>query len=302
MPQMPFPTNNIDSCTTSIAVDFGGTKISAARVVENRIVDRRRVSTDQNALPESYLCTIIELIESLIGDEPAALGVAVCGRVDVKGYWHSLNNYTLRQLSSFPLRDKLESHFNCSVNVMNDATAAAWGEYVFLMKQKKIDSLLYLTVSTGVGAGLILNGRPLTSADGLATHLGFMTSPFGVEQCGSGRFATIESVASGTAIGRNASVACGKQLTGYEAFQAHLSNDVAATAVVDKSASAIAKVIADVRALIGIQLVTIGGSVGLAEGYIDLVKHHLHKEPELFRPKVMAAKLGADSALFGVVL
>ena len=160
--------------------------------------------------------------------------------------------------------------------------------------------MLYVTVSTGVGGGLVLNGRPLESADGLASHLGFMTSLFGSELCGSGRIATIESVASGTAIGRAASAAAGKQLTGYDVYEAHLSGDAVATTAVLRSAEAIAKVIADVRALLGIQLATIGGSVGLAEGYITNVQRFLGEEPELFRPRVIPAQLGTDSALFGV--
>jgi N-acylmannosamine kinase len=301
MPQMPLSTSNIDSDVTSIAVDFGGTKISAARLVGNRIVDRRQVATEQDGSPEHHLRTIVEMIESLSNRESTTLGVAVCGRIDAKGYWHALNHNTLMQLSSFPLREKLETHFNCPVNVMNDGTAAAWGEYVFLKEHEKVDSFLYMTVSTGVGGGIVLNGKPLMSADGLATHLGFMSSPFGTETCGSGRFGTIESVASGTAIGHATGMVCGKHLTGYEAFQAHLSRDAAATAIVDRSASAIAKVIADVRALVGVQLVTIGGGVGLAEGYVDLVQNHLQEEPELFRPRVLTAKLGADSALHGII-
>lgn len=297
---MPLPTSNIERPVTSIAVDFGGTKILAARISEDKIQDRRRVETDQDASPENHLDTIIELVESLGKDEQMALGVAVCGRVDTLGHWYALNNNTLRGLSSFPLRERLETHFGHSISVMNDACAAAWGEYSYLSTRDDIDTLLYITVSTGVGGGLVLNGRPLTSADGLACHLGFIRSSLGTERCGSGRFGTIESVASGTAIGRATSAAVGKSLTGYEAFQAHLSEDAVATAVVDRSASAIAEVIADVRALLGVQVVTLGGSVGLAEGYIDLVHRHLQEEPELFRPHVMAAKLGADSALFGV--
>ncbi len=62
------------------------------------------------------------------------------------------------------------------------------------------------------------------------------------------------------------------------------------------------QVIADVRALLGIQLVTIGGSVGLAEGYITNVQRFLAEEPELFRPRVIPAQLGTGSALFGVTL
>lgn len=299
---MQSPTNSIDRHATSIAVDFGGTKISAARISNNEITERRLVQTDQDAPPQAHLETIVGLIEELQDKQHACLGVAVCGRVDNQGSWHALNNNTLKGFVSFPLRDSLESHFGCSINVMNDATAAAWGEYSFCAENEKIESLLYITVSTGVGGGLVLNGRPLQSADGLASHIGFMSSSFGAELCGSGRFATIESVASGTAVGRAASAEGGKQLTGYDVFQAHLANDAGATAVVDRSARAIAKVIADVRALLGIQVVAIGGSVGLAAGYVALVRQHLDEEPELFRPRVIPAKLGADSALFGVTL
>lgn len=299
-PQMQSSTCNTDRHATSIAVDFGGTKILAARISQNKVIERKQTGTNQDASPETHLGTIVNLIETLKEGQDANLGVAVCGRVDRRGYWHALNNNTLRDFQSFPLRDRLESHFGCSVNVMNDATAAAWGEYSFCADAQSIDSLLYITVSTGVGGGLVINGRPLQSADGLASHLGFMTSSFGSELCGSGRIATIESVASGTAIGRAGSAAAGKQLTGLDVYQAHLSGDAGATTAVDRSARAIGKVIADVRALLGIQLVTIGGSVGLAEGYIERVQRHIDEEPELFRPRVIPAQLGADSALFGV--
>lgn len=298
---MQSSTNRTDHQGPSIAVDFGATKISAARISQNQIIERKQVATDQRATPERHLETIIELAESLGIEEHTSIGVAVCGRVDTQGHWHTLNNNTLREFSSFPLRERLEVHFRCPVTVMNDAVAAAWGEYSLLADKQNIDAFLYVTVSTGVGGGIILNGRPLQSASGLAGHIGFMTSSLGNEQCGSGRFATIESVASGTAIGRIASAGSEKNLTGYDVFQAHLSNDKAATAIVNTSAKAIAGMIADVRALIDVQLVAIGGSVGLAEGYIALVQHYLDEEPPLFRPRVIPAKLGTDSALFGVL-
>lgn len=300
---MRSPTSSIDSRNAmSIAVDFGGTKISAARILQNKIVERRQLETDQYASPETHLTEIVGLIQALNKGEQANLGVAVCGRVDRQGHWHALNNNTLKGFSSFPLRDRLEANFGCPVNVMNDAVAAAWGEYSVYSENEEIDSLLYVTVSTGVGGGIVLNGRPLISASGLAGHIGFMSSFFASESCGSGRFATLESVASGTAIGRSASAGRSDDLTGYDVFQAHLSHDSKATAIVDLSARAIAKMIADVRALIDVQLVAIGGSVGLAEGYIALVKQHLDEEPPLFQPRVIPAQLGTDSALFGVTL
>lgn len=300
MPQMRSlisSTNGRDEL--SIAVDFGGTKIAAARIEKSQVVERKQEATDQDAKPEAHLQTIVGLIEALSDGQDARLGVAVCGRVDRDGQWHALNNNTLRGLLSFPLRDRLEQHFGRPVTVMNDATAAAWGEFHVLAPEEKLDSLLYITVSTGVGGGLVLGGKPLQSVDGLASHLGFMSSPLGSEACGSGRFGTIESVASGTAIGRAASTAAGER-TGFDVYQSHLAGDADATVIVNRSASAIAKIIADVRALLGIPLAAIGGSVGLADGYIDMVQEFLDEEPKLFRPQLMAARLGADSALFGI--
>lgn len=300
MPSSISSTDDLDG--VSIAVDFGGTKISAVRISKNEIIDRRRVETDQDAPPEAHLDTIVGLIKELGEGRNAHLGVAVCGRIDYLGNWHSLNNDTLKGFSSFPLRDQLEVRLGSPVNVMNDATAAAWGEFSVCAEEQQVDSMLYITVSTGVGGGIVLNRRPLISADGLAGHIGFVSSSFGTERCGSGRLGTLESVASGTAIGRAASEAGGDPLTGYDVFQAHLSNDVDATTIVDRSARAISKVIADVRALLGINLVSIGGGVGLAEGYIAMIEQHLNEEPALFRPRVLAARLGADSALFGVAI
>ena len=119
----------------SIAVDFGGTKISAARISKNEITERRRVETDQDAPPEAHLDTIAGLIEELGEGRNAHLGVAVCGRIDHRGHWHSLNNDTLKGFSSFPLRDRLEARFDSPVNVMNDATAAAWGEFSVYLRR-----------------------------------------------------------------------------------------------------------------------------------------------------------------------
>ena len=160
MKRMPSPTSSTESRKASIAVDLGGTKISAARITNSKIVERCNVETDQDAPPEAHLNTIVSLIEKLNEGQHAGLGVAVCGRVDRQGNWHVLNNNTLKGFSSFPLRAELEARLGRTVNVMNDATAAAWGEYSLYAADENVESLLYVTVSTGVGGGIVLNGQP----------------------------------------------------------------------------------------------------------------------------------------------
>lgn len=299
---MPSPTNNSsDDEQVSIAVDFGGTKTAAARLVGPRIVERLQIETIAAATPDEHFGSFIGLIDNLRIDSTTSLGVAVSGRVDKLGRWSTMNNETFNGFSEYPLQEALQAQFDRRVTVMNDGVAASWGEYNCLSVQDRPDSFLYITVSTGVGGGLILNSRPFISEQGLAGHLGFLTSRLASSNCGSGRTATLESVASGTAIGRDGSTDEDTPSTGRNVYERHAAGDEDATAVVERSAKAIATAIADVRALLDIPLFAIGGSVGLADGYIDLVRQYLEDEPTLFRAQIVPAKLGADSALIGVV-
>jgi N-acylmannosamine kinase len=299
---MPSRTSNTsDAELVSIAVDFGGTKTAAARLVGSRIVDRLQLETDANATPDEHLAAITGLIEELKPERTTPLGVAVSGRVDKLGRWSTVSNKNLDGFSEYPLREKLQEKFEQNVIVMNDAVAAAWGEYNCLPPQDRPDSFLYITVSTGVGGGLILRGRPFVSEHGLAGHFGFMTSTMASDECGCGRTATLESVASGTAIGHGGSLTSESPLTGREVFERHIRGDELATASVERSAKAMAVAIADVRALLDISVVAIGGSVGLADGYIGLVRRYLDDEPKPFRAQIAPALLGGDSALVGVV-
>ena len=298
--QMQSSTCSTDRSKMSIAVDFGGTKTATARISQGKIVERCEVATDAQGSPQDHVDSIVRLIEPMITGEPVDIGVAVSGRIDRDGGWHAVNDNTLKDLVSFPLRATLEKTLGRPVTVMNDAVAAAWGEYCCLPIDQACGSLLYLTVSTGVGGGIVLNGAPLVSELGLAGHVGFMSTRLGDRKCGSGRTGTLESVASGTAIGREASTSLASPMSGADVYEAHLGGAADATAIIDTSALAIATAIADIRALLEIQVVSIGGSVGLAKGYIDRVRKHLDREPELFRPQVIAARLGKDAALFGV--
>ena len=298
---MQFPKSSIrESHSPSIAIDFGGTKIAAARIVDYEIVERMQIATDQKASPEAQVATIIRLIEGLRDTDQTHIGVAVTGRVDHDGRWHTLNQETFSGLTAYPLTRKLETHFNASVTVMNDAVAAAWGEFQAYPEHDKKHSLLYITVSTGVGGGLVLNGQPLQSLNGLAGHIGFMSSQLEQVTGRTGSKGTLESIASGTAIARAANQGKDPAITCKEVFKKHLANNPDATTIINTSAKALARTIADVRSLLDVELVVIGGSVGLADGYLDLVKEHIQIEPEIFQPTLLSAQLGADSALFGV--
>ena len=120
--------------------------------------------------------------------------------------------------------------------------------------------------------------------------------------CGSGRDNTVESVASGRALAANAAALGHVGLTGKQVYAAHLAGKTGASNLVANSAAAIAELSSNLKAVLDIDAVIIGGGVGLADGYVGLVDEHMQAEPELFRPATRRAALAENSALLGVLV
>lgn len=285
---------------SGVAVDFGGTKIAALRLQDGAVIDHRVVATEGTASADAQVQAIAGLLDELDTGLADKVGVAVAGRVDAEQCWHALNTETLTRVARVPLGAMLEDRLGRPVRVENDATAAAIGEYAF-GAGRGTRNFGFITVSTGVGGGLIVNGAPVTSATGLAGHVGFATSTHGDRRCGSGRMKTVESRASGRAIAAYADAAGHPGLTAKKVYEAHLAGEDWARALVDVSAAAVAELCANLKTILDLDRIALGGSIGLAEGYLDLVAAHLAGEPEIFRVPIVPTDLGANSALYGVL-
>lgn len=288
-----------DQTLDGFAVDLGGTKIAAARIVQGQVVARATHATDAHAPPEAQVAAMARLARQVGYQTGAALGVAVAGRIDDRGHWHAVNTGTLSAILAVPLTDLIA----CSLGpatCLNDAAAAALAE-ARLGAGRGLRNFGYLTVSTGVGGGVVLNGQLLDSRSGLAGHVGFNTSPGAGDPCGSGRRGTVESVAGGRAMAEAARKA-GQEADARAICDAARRGEAWAQGIVTLSAGAIATLIADLTAILGLDGVALGGSIGLSAGYIDRVRAALDDEPALFRPLVMPAVLGADAPLFGALL
>ena len=284
---------------SGIAVDLGGTKVAAARVIRGVIAQIFKTETDPDAPTDIQVAAICDLVHHASPGNQK-IGVAVAGRISSEGEWYSVNSDILTQIEKVPLRQLLESELEQVVAIQNDAIAAALGEHVS-GAGKGFQSFAYVTVSTGVGGGIILDGKPVTSCTGLAGHIGFTTSRMRGSDCGSGRTNTVESIASGRALAARAAAKGHVGLSGKDVFAAHLSGEAWAGELVSNSAAAIAELSSNLKSALDIEAVVIGGGVGLAEGYIDLVEVHLQNEPELFRPTVRRAALAENSALIGIL-
>ena len=285
---------------SGIAIDFGGTKISASKILKGEIIKNIQISTEKDLNVDDQIACISKLIENLKISDSDKIGVAVTGRIDESGDWYSVNDTTLVKIQSAPLQKKLSEKFKRNVRVMNDAIAAASGEYI-AGSGKGFSSIGYITISTGIGGGFILRGVPLTSKQGLANHIGFTTSRIATDFCGSGRVKTIESIASGRAM---AKLAEEKGYTNFDAkkiYAEYLLGKDWAKQIIMLSAEAIAELCANIQSTLDPEIIILGGSIGLADGYLTLVEKFLQNEPEIFRSKLKPSSLGVNASKIGVL-
>jgi glucokinase len=185
-----------------IAVDIGGTQMRAAcyHYQQDKPLKIRRVPTRDPS--GDILDRLYELIASVYPDEGSVEGLAVAapGPLDpFQGIIFEAPN--IPEWVDLPLRARLQSRFNTHVEIGNDANLAALGEWQFGAGRGH-HHIVYLTVSTGIGGGVIIDDRMLLGIHGLAGELGHVTILPGGPICSCGQPGHLEAVASGPAIAR----------------------------------------------------------------------------------------------------
>jgi glucokinase len=189
--------------TYSIGVDLGGTNLRAAAIDSSgQLMNQLSGSTDLSGGRDAVIHDIVLSIRALRDEFGAegfiGVGVAVPGFIRIKeGIIVGSNN--LPALEGIPVRDEINSLLGRPVILENDANAAALGEK-WMGAGREVDDLVLLTLGTGIGGGIISDGRILHGNVGMAGELGHMTvSPFG-NPCGCGNTGCLEKHASATAI------------------------------------------------------------------------------------------------------
>jgi glucokinase len=306
-----------------LALDFGGTKLAAGAVnagCREWLRYERRLSP-VNADANTDLAIMRSLIHSLLQDiTPSAIGVSFGGPVDASTGTVRLSHH-VPGWENIPLKKLLEEEFGVLTSVDNDANVAALGEQRFGAGQG-YDSLLYITVSTGVGGGWILNSQPWRGAEGMAGEIGhIVVEPTG-PVCLCGKRGCLERLASGPYMVQNAreiltnpQVTLGGEvlrnlvdnnlnlLTGQLISEAATKGDDVAQAVLQKSAWALGVGIGNVANLINPQLFILGGSVTKAgEIWWNILQKTARDTalPEVMF-KILPATLGDDAPLWGAV-
>lgn len=263
-----------------LAVDIGGTKILVALVDGATVLDRVQLPTPRDAGGEAWCAAIAAAALRWRGRFGAA-GAAVTGVV-AAGRWAALNPETLPVPAGFALQDMLARHLQVPVACYNDAQAAAWGEYRHGAGAGH--DMGFVTISTGIGGGLVLNGRLLTGHSGLAGSVGQL--PVGGEAA--------ENLCSGRWMAK----AAGRAEDARGVFAAAEGRADWALAIVAQSVAGSADLVAALQWIADPEYIVIGGGIGMVPSYFSALQARLAAGSS--RARLRPARLGGDAGIIGV--
>ena len=191
-----------------VGVDLGGTQLRTAVLRGATLLSRVALLTGTNPTPERIMPRLFAAIHEALDAaqvslaQVAGIGIAAPGPLDCNtGIVYSPPN--MPGWNDVPLRDIFSEQFHVPIYVENDANAAGLGEYMFGAGRGCTD-MVYMTISTGIGGGVISNGKIIEGASGTAGELGHMTIDWHGERCNCGNVGCLEYIASGTGIARTA--------------------------------------------------------------------------------------------------
>ncbi|MBI3317128.1 MAG: ROK family protein, partial [Candidatus Omnitrophica bacterium] len=190
---------------TAIGIDIGGTKISMViGTAAGKILAKREIPTQKGKYVKGCLDSMTHQLQELMADCPAGrkmlkgIGVGIPGPVDSKNGIVPKSPH-MSGWEGLALAKMLHHEFKLPVFMTNDANAAALGEKMF-GEGKKEKHFVYMTVSTGIGGGLVANGELIEGASFMGGEVGHMKIIAGGRLCKCGKAGCLEAYASGTAI------------------------------------------------------------------------------------------------------
>ena len=269
-----------------LAVDIGGTKLAVAVVDDRgRLEGRITVPTPRTTDPEQLWSVLAAVVDGASRAGLDACGVGVGGPMGPGG--ELISPLNIPAWRDFPLRRRLAELTGLVTFVDNDAKALALGEG-WCGAAAGVDNYLAMVVSTGVGAGIVLDGRLLDGAEGNAGHIGHVIVVPGGRRCACGAFGCLEAEVSGPSIAA---------ITGAPAAQAD-------RATIDRSGRLVGQAVASVANLLDLRLAVVAGSVALGFGapFFAAAQGELDRSARLAfsrGARIVPARLGADGPLVG---
>lgn len=301
-----------------IGVDLGGTLIRAVRTdLAGGKGARSQLPTEAESGGEAVLERIHSVIEDVMQevdpDEVLGIGIGAPGPIDAGGRIYDPPN--LPGFGDLSLTEYIHDRFKRPAFAGNDANLAALGEHQFGAGQG-VDDMVYMTISTGIGGGIISGGRLLLGARGYAAEVGHQTLVADGPICGCGQPGHLEALASGPSIARNAIERMeageistipdfGEEITGESITEAAHAGDELARELFAEAGYYIGLGLTNLIHILEPHRVLIGGGVSQAgdllfEPIRETVKQRV-MSPIFLDVEILPAALGADVGLMGAV-
>lgn len=292
----------------ALGIDIGGTKVALAVVdAHGTILADTRIPTDTTLAPALMIDKIIHAAKDLIQQAQVdmvnlkGIGIGAPGPLNVKtGEITSPPN--LKNWRHVKIVEQFKQSFDLPIRLENDANAAAIAEK-WLGAGVGATDFVYLTISTGIGAGIIANNQLLTGAKGNAGDFGHtvIDPSFGV--CSCGQRGCLEHICSGTAISREGSRIKGEALTTQEVFDLYLANDPEITPYMISVLETLgAAVVTLINTFDPDRIILGGGVTKVGKPLFDAVKAYVSKytlNPDASDTPVVLAKLDQNAGVIG---
>jgi glucokinase len=298
----------------AIGVDVGGTKIAAGVVTqEGEILNEVRYPS---AGPRERLLSSIARAITEVKDGFEVGGVCLA----MPGFVMTNENKVvfapnLHAIEGVPLKDEIEGRTGLSVTVENDANAAAWGEFRF-GAGSEVGHLVFITLGTGVGGGVITDGVLLRGAQGAGAELGHVTIQATGPRCGCGNHGCLEALASGTAIQRRAReiaserpdsalgrLAIDRKVLGEDVTELAQGGDEAAISVLEETGVWLGIGLAGFVNIFNPEVIAVGGGAARAgELILEPARREVYlraRSPSRDLVRIQEATLGARSGVLG---
>lgn len=304
----------------TIGIDVGGTSIKAGLVREGKIISKCSKDTDRlggaDKLVEDIAYVVDEIMKSneITKEEIKSIGVGIPGVVAKSGEVTCVNLGLKNELLSKKIQDKFE---NIKVVVENDATVAAVAEHEY-GSMKGYDIGVMLTLGTGVGGGIIINGKPFSGAHGVGSELGHVMISSNYYDCNCGNNGCFETFCSATAIIKYAqklisenreSMILGyaenniENITARMVFDAYREEDSVAIEVVNRFKKYLVMGIVSIIHSIDPEVISIGGGVSNASDIILDGLSQMVNDNVIFNgagiPDIVIAEFKNDAGILG---
>jgi glucokinase len=287
----------------TIGVDIGATKIAFGVLKDQQLLERTTIPTPTDGW-RSVLGSIVSTIKRIERSNPEAheVGVGVPGTHN-RARTEVLFAPNIHGFENVPLVAYLTEHLGRPVGLENDANAAAIAEGI-LGAARHASSSMFITISTGIGGSIMVDGQLWRGFHGFAGEIGHTIMVPGGPIPPSGIAGALEAVASGTAIERDATFAFRRPTSVAEVFRLAQDHDQMAERIVHTAMRYLGMAIADVQKLLDPQVFVIGGGVASVGPYFyNHVQQYANEFAKGFSEvTILPAKFGVDAGVIGAAL